>query len=149
MATMSKGNNNSLAVKRSATGLGLFTLKPIPASRRIIEYVGQIIDSEEADRRGGKYLFELDEERAIDGTARSNTARYINHSCRPNAEAFTHGNRIWIWSRRKIKAGEEITIHYGKDYLAEHIDPKGCKCQKCIARPKKAKRVRGKKGGRK
>lgn len=133
---MNKGNC-SLAVKRSATGLGLFTLQPIAADRRIIEYIGPIISAEEADKSGGKYLFELDEKRAIDGKARSNTARYINHSCRPNAKAYTSGKRIWIWSLKKIKAGEEITIDYGKEYLDAHI--KKCKCQKCEALPKKSR----------
>lgn len=127
---MSKGNQK-LAVKRSTTGLGLFALEPIPADKKIIEYIGPIISGAEADRRGGKYLFELDEKRAIDGSARSNTARYINHACRPNAKAYTVGKRIWIWSLRSIKAGEEITIHYGKEYLDEHI--KRCRCRKCEA----------------
>jgi SET domain-containing protein len=131
---MSKGNH-SFAVKRTTTGLGLFTLQPIPADKKIIEYIGPIISAEEADRRGGKYLFELDEKRAIDGSARSNTARYINHSCRPNAKGYTSGRRIWIWSLRAIKAGEEITIDYGKEYLDAHI--KKCRCGKCAAQPGK------------
>lgn len=78
-------------------------------------------------------MFEIDEEYAIDGSARSNIARYINHSCRPNAEAFVTGKRIWIWSRKIIRAGEEITIDYGTDYFDEHIEPKGCRCKKCAA----------------
>lgn len=131
---MNKGNLN-LVVKRSTTGLGLFTLQPIEADKRIIEYIGPIISAEEADRSNGKYLFELDEKRAIDGKSRSNTARYINHCCRPNAKAYTSGRRIWIWSLKKIKAGEEITIDYGKEYLDAHI--KQCKCMKCEQTPKK------------
>ena len=131
---MSKGNH-LFAVKRSATGLGLFALQPIPAHKRIIEYMGPIISAEEADRRGGKYLFELDKKRAIDGSARDNTARYINHACRPNAKAYTAGRRIWIWSLKNIKAGEEITLNYGKEYLDAHI--KRCKCARCEAQPEK------------
>jgi uncharacterized protein len=136
MSAMSKGNR-SLAVRRAATGLGLFALEPIPFDKRIIEYTGQIISAEEADRRSGKYLFELDEKRAVDGSSRSNTARYINHACRPNAKAYTSGNRIWIWSLRAIEAGEEITINYGKEYLDAHIEL--CKCGGCVARPGKKK----------
>ena len=117
-------------IKRTETGLGLFTLQAIPAGKRLIEYVGPIVTSEEVDRRGGKYFFELDENFAIDGSPRSNLARYINHSCRPNAEAFVAGRRIWIWSKRKIKAGEQITINYGKSYFDDHIKPVGCKCEK-------------------
>ena len=126
---------DSFAVRRTATGLGLFTLRDISSGKRIIEYVGTIITTEEADRRGGKYLFELDEKHAIDGSARSNTARYINHSCRPNAEGLTTGRRIWIWALRDIKAGEEITINYGKEYLEAHI--KRCRCEKCMASSRK------------
>lgn len=133
---MDKGNQN-LVVKRTNTGLGLFTLQAIPAGKKIIEYVGPVITTEEADRRGGKYLFELDDDHAIDGSARSNTARYINHSCRPNAKGYTAGRRIWIWSLRTIKPGEEITINYGKDYLDEHIEQ--CKCAKCEEGPRKSK----------
>jgi SET domain-containing protein len=131
---MDKGNRN-FAVKRTATGLGLFTLQPIPRGRRIIEYIGPIVSAEEADDSQGKYFFELDEKRAIDGSARINLARYINHSCRPNAKGYTTGRRIWIWSLRAIKAGEQLTINYGKDYLDTHI--KQCKCESCAARPGK------------
>jgi SET domain-containing protein len=128
---MNKGNRN-FAVKRTATGLGLFALQPIPRGKRIIEYTGRILSAEEADSSRGKYLFELDEKRAIDGSARTNLARYINHSCRPNAKGYTSGRRIWIWSLRAIKAGEQITINYGKDYLDAHI--KQCKCESCATR---------------
>ncbi|HWT01389.1 MAG TPA: SET domain-containing protein [Pyrinomonadaceae bacterium] len=127
---MDKGNQN-LIVRRTNTGLGLFTLREIPRDKKIIEYVGPVITTEEANRKGGKYLFELDDDHAVDGSARSNTARYINHSCRPNAKGYTTGRRIWIWSLRAIKPGEEITIDYGKEYLDEHI--KQCKCAKCGA----------------
>lgn len=130
-------NRDDLKVKRAATGLGLFSLRDIPAGKRIIEYLGPIITSEEVYRRGGKYHFEIDENFSIDGSARTNLARYINHSCRPNAEAFVTGRRIWIWSKKDIRAGEQITIHYGKAYFDEHIKPVGCKCAPCTARAAK------------
>jgi len=125
-------NNSRFAVKRTTTGLGLFAIELIPAGKRLIEYTGSIITAEEANQSRSKYLFEIDGKRAIDGSPRTNTARYLNHSCRPNAKAFVTGKRIWIWSRKPIKAGEEITLDYGKEYLKEHINPKGCKCKKCI-----------------
>ncbi len=124
---------HSFAVKRTTTGLGLSALKLIPAGKRLIEYTGPIITAEEANRSRGKYLFQLDEKRAINGILHSNIARYINHSCRPNAEAISSSSRIWIWSRKAIRAGEEITISYGTDYFNEIIKPKGCRCQKCFS----------------
>ena len=124
--------NQSLAVKRARTGLGLFTLKRIPANRRIVEYVGTLITGEERERARGRYLFEIDENRIIDGSTRSNLARYINHSCEPNSKGYTSGNRIWIWSLRAIEAGEEITLDYCKEYLERFIKPGNCKCEKCV-----------------
>jgi SET domain-containing protein len=119
-------------IKRTATGLGFFTLDPIPNDKRIIEYIGLILIKEEADKKGGKYLMAIDEEYRIDGSPRSNKARYINHSCQPNAKAYKKGLRVWIWSIKSIKAGEEITYDYGKEYFDDFIKPIGCKCSKCI-----------------
>lgn len=129
-----KRGDSHLTVKRTVTGLGLYTLKDIPAGRRIIEYLGPIVTAEEVARRRGKYFFEVSEKLAIDGSPRSNTARYINHSCRPNAEAFVTGRRVWVWSKKSIKAGEQITLDYGEAYFNDYIKPKGCKCEKCRTR---------------
>ncbi len=119
-------------IKRTATGLGFFTLDPIPNDKRIIEYIGLILTKEEADKKGGKYLMTIVKEYRIDGSPRSNKARYINHSCQPNAKAYKNGLRVWIWSIRNIEAGEEITYDYGKEYFNDFIKPIGCKCAKCI-----------------
>jgi SET domain-containing protein len=119
-------------IRRTAHGLGLFTLEPIPKGKRIIEYTGPFVSNEEVERRyTGKYFFEVNSKWSVDGTPRSNTARYINHSCRPNAEAIISGRRVWIWSKRAIKAGEELSYDYGKDYFDIHIKPIGCRCEKC------------------
>lgn len=127
--------NRKFVVKRTAIGLGLFTLEPIRAGERIIEYLGRVITNEEADKQGGKYLFQLDENYYIDGRVRTNLARYLNHSCRPNADVYVSGKRIWIWSKRHIRAGEEITFNYGKAFIKEYLVSLGlkCKCEKCRA----------------
>lgn len=130
---MTRGGSD-LVVKRTATGLGLFTLRDVPPGRRIIEYIGPLVTAEEVARRRGKYFFEINDDYAIDGSPRSNTARYINHSCLPNAEAFVTGKRVWIWSKLEIKSGEEITLDYGEAYFNDYIRPKGCKCVKCLTR---------------
>lgn len=120
------------AVRRSAAGLGLFALESIPAGKRIIEYIGPLISNEEVERRKrGRYFFGVNSKWSIDGSPRANTARYVNHSCRPNAEAIVSGRRVWIWSKRNIKAGEEITYDYGKEYFEDYIRPAGCRCVKC------------------
>jgi len=119
-------------IKRTATGLGMVAVEPIAKGTRIAEYTGPLVSNEEVEKRKtGKYFFGVNSKWSIDGTPRSNIARYINHSCRPNAEAIISGRRVWIWSRRRIKAGEEIAYDYGKEYFEEHIKPIGCKCAKC------------------
>lgn len=123
--------NYSLLVKRSSAGLGLFAGQDIPKNACIIEYVGRVIKGEEEYTSRSKYLFEVHSRMTIDGRARTNTARYINHSCRPNAEPETKNRRVFIFAKRPIKNGEEIVYDYGKEYWKEHIQPHGCRCTKC------------------
>ncbi len=118
-------------VKRSRTGLGLFSARPFKKGERIIEYVGRTISNAEAYTSRSKYLFEVNARRTIDGAARTNIARYINHSCRPNCEPEIEHGRIFIDARKNIRAGEELSYDYGKEYLDEHIRPLGCRCVKC------------------
>ncbi|HET8575122.1 MAG TPA: SET domain-containing protein [Candidatus Paceibacterota bacterium] len=119
-------------VKRSRAGLGLFASKAIAKGTFIVEYVGEIISSQEADRRGGKYLFQLNSRKTVDGKNRSNVARYINHSCRPNAEVEIKRGHILIFAKKKIREGEEIAYDYGKEYFQEYIEPYGCRCEFCL-----------------
>jgi len=129
---MSNGKPRHVIKRTACCGLGFFTLVAIAKDKRIIEYVGPILTSEEMSEKSGRYLMALDDEYFIDGGPRSNAARYINHSCQPNARAFRTGVRVWIWSIRDIKAGEEITYDYGKKYFNDFIKPVGCKCEKCL-----------------
>jgi SET domain-containing protein len=122
--------NLSLKVKRSSAGLGLFAGESIPKGTCIIEYVGRVISKEEEYKSKSKYLFEITKNKTIDGTERTNTARYINHSCKPNCEVEIHAGRVFVSSKRLIKEGEELSYDYGKDYFNEHIKPFGCRCIK-------------------
>ncbi len=122
-----------LKVKRGINGLGLFTTVDIKKGTFIIEYVGKLLTADEADAKGGQYLFEINSRWTIDGTTRKNLARYINHSCRPNCESDTNDRlkRITIAAIKNIKAGTELTYDYGKAFWNDYIKPKGCRCEKC------------------
>jgi SET domain-containing protein len=122
------------AVRRSSAGLGLFATVPLQKGDLVIEYTGEIISDAEAQRRGGKYLFELNDEWTIDGKGRGNLARYINHSCQPNCypELNETETKVFIYAKRKIAPGEELTYNYGTDYFKRVIKPLGCRCRKCI-----------------
>src|SRR3989344_1883733 len=93
-----------LFVKRSRAGLGLFAGENIAKDSCIIEYKGRVISKAEEYTIVSQYLFEINSRKTIDGSVRSNTARYINHSCRPNAEPIIRKNRVFIMARRNIKA---------------------------------------------
>ena len=122
----------SLSVKRSKSGLGVFSNEAIKKGKFILEYSGELIPNEEADRRGGRYLFNINSRWTVDGRKLENLSRYLNHSCRPNCEVKTRGKKILIYSYKNIKAGDELTYDYGKDYFDQYIKPHGCRCEKCL-----------------
>jgi len=132
MRNKKQTGNFKLKVKKSRAGLGLFAEELIPRDSYIIEYVGREISKEEEYTSKSKYLFEVSSKKTIDGQARSNTARYINHSCRPNAKIKIEKGRVFILAKRHIKPGEEINYDYGKEYWRDRIEPKGCLCDKCL-----------------
>jgi hypothetical protein len=107
-----------------------------------VEYTGNLLPSEEAYRKGGRYLFEVNSRWIIDGAGRENISRYINHSCRPNCEPRTRGMRVLIYARRNIDAGEELSYDYGKEYFDDLIKPKGCRCDHCLGQGGRRRRKR-------
>lgn len=136
-ARMKKSELN-LKVKRSATGLGLFAMESIAKGTKIIEYTGEKIGLDEANRRGGMYLFEINPKTFIDGKSRKNTARYINHACgsAANCDIDIKAGRIWINARKNIKPGDELCYDYGKEMFDAYIKPYGCRCAKCSSAQK-------------
>lgn len=119
----------SLKVKRSSAGLGLYTMEDIKKGAKIIEYVGIVYSSR--DDLTTRYIFSVNSKIDIDGSPRYNLARYINHSCAPNAESSIKKGHVWIVATRDIKAGEELSYDYGKEYFDIIIKPAGCRCKKC------------------
>ncbi|KAL3671523.1 hypothetical protein V7S43_003443 [Phytophthora oleae] len=119
-------------------GFGLVASDKIKAGEFIIEYVGEVIDDEECERRLIKYrdngevnfyMMELEKNIVIDAKYRSNDSRFINHSCDPNSVTQKWNvdgmQRIGIFSRRNIAPNEEITIDYNFSHFGEAAD---CKC---------------------
>ncbi len=125
-------------IGRSVTGLGLFATKPIKRGVYVATYRGRRISTEEAGRRearGARYMFELNSRWTIDGSPRWNLARYINHSCRPNAKPVGRKGGIVIVALRRIEPGEEITYDYGREYLDYFVLKTGsCRCAACRKR---------------
>lgn len=128
--TITKSN---FTVKRGTHGLGLFTNVAFKKGDLVTEYTGEKISTDTANERGGQYLFELNDNWVVDGRDRKHQARYINHSCAPNCypeidEAEEH---IFVYAKKNINPGEELTYDYGKEFWNVHIATKGCRCAKC------------------
>ncbi len=125
---------------------GIFARVNISKGTKIIEYIGEKITKKESERRsdmvleesknnkikGAVYIFDLNKKYDIDGYPLYNTARWINHSCKPNCETEIINGHIWIVALRDIKKGEELSYDYGYslDDFEEH--PCKCGCKNCI-----------------
>jgi hypothetical protein len=140
-----KPGDFDLVVRRSRTGLGLYAASEIPKGACVIEYTGVPITAEQEAKSRSKYLFEISARKTIDGAPRWNTARYINHSCRPNCEPNIYKGRVFIHARRRIKPGEELNYDYGKNYFNQYLKDI-CGCAKCKpeapAKPRAARKAK-------
>jgi uncharacterized protein len=125
----------TVRVGRSSAGLGLFAAKPIAKKAYIATYRGKRIPTKDAHRLewrwGAKYMFEINSKWTINGASRRNLGRYINHACRPNAEAILRSGEIVFVALRAIAVEQEITMDYGKEYFDAFIKPLGCRCTAC------------------
>jgi SET domain-containing protein len=130
-----------LRIGRAKAGLGLFALVLIRKGQFIIRYTGRKIRTETVYDLDTRYLFEINERWTIDGASRRNRARYINHSCRPNAEVYIVGHAIKIRAIRNIKPGDEITYNYGRNYFEAFITKSGCRCAACARRRTKLRTI--------
>jgi SET domain-containing protein len=102
---------------------GVFAGEMIPAGKRVIQYTGERISNREVTRRtveqflAGKaeriYLVRLNRDWKIDGSVGGSGAQFINHSCDPNLTMRKIRGRIFLYSLRKIRPGEELTADYG------------------------------------
>ncbi|MCP9625795.1 SET domain-containing protein [Rhodopseudomonas palustris] len=128
-------SNKPYRIGRSKTGLGLFATQPIKKGSKIIRYFGPMLDcnKKKDDAVENKYLFQISKRWTVDGSVRKNVARYINHSCKPNAESdvSVKKRKIIIRAIKNIEPGEEINYDYGTEYFKEYLKPIGCKCDAC------------------
>ena len=154
---------------RSSTiaGSGAFALQPIPAWTRLIEYTGERVSHEVADKRyeddeakGNTHtvLFTVDDRTVIDAGVGGNEARFFNHSCGPNCQSRIIRRRVYLETIRDIERGEELTYDYEipregeDDETARRKWPCHCGAPNCrgtlllplpIARPAQRKTSRG------
>jgi uncharacterized protein len=158
-----------IEVRRSNVhGLGVFAAQRIPKGTRIIEYVGERVSHDEADRRyeekdandSHTFLFIVDSKTVIDAGVDGNDARFFNHSCNPNCESTVEKRRVYIEAIGDIEQGDELTYDYQihrEDDDPDNIDEIfACRCGFAQCRgtmlwptERKPKRAKGKKKAKK
>ena len=107
--------------------VGVFTTTAVRKGSRVVEYAGERITPEEADRRYNHsprtYLYGLEDGKTvIDGEG---LGAYLNHSCDPNCEVDEIKGRVWLFALRNIAPGEELVWDYN---LYDDEDPAPCHC---------------------
>ncbi|KAJ2747989.1 hypothetical protein GGI20_000076 [Coemansia sp. BCRC 34301] len=97
----------------------------------ICRYTGELLTSQDAEKRGGNaltYLFDLDKEMprncepafTIDARLYGNVSHFFNHSCAPNLAIWAvyinhldpRLHELAFFAIRDIEAGEELTFDY-------------------------------------
>lgn len=140
------GRTVKLDIKRfpGEKGWGVVARENIEKGKFICEYVGEVISSQEAQKRAlnyksheSCYFFDLDYncdednpcEFTIDASKYGNISHFINHSCSANIRCFPafinnvdpRMHLVAFFAERDIKAGEEICFDYTglNDYVLQ------------------------------
>jgi uncharacterized protein len=101
-------------------GRGVFAVQPIKKGARIIEYLGDRVSHDAADKRyedhdesdNHTFLFIVDKHTVIDAGVGGNDARFINHQCEGNCESVIENRRVFIDATRNIEPGQELGYDY-------------------------------------
>ncbi|XP_003743600.1 histone-lysine N-methyltransferase NSD2 [Galendromus occidentalis] len=126
-------------------GWGLQAVEDLKKDDFVIEYIGEIIDSKECDRRLSQlhaigdpnvYFLEADANYIIDAGPAGNEARFINHSCNPNlrTEKWTVNDKLCVglFAKRNIAAGEELTFNYNMQCRDVNENICLCNASNCV-----------------
>lgn len=120
-------------------GWGLKATKDIENGDFVVEYIGEVLSMEMVRERlkaseernvSNFYFLTLGKDLIIDASAKSNYARFVNHSCDPNCQTqkwkVNGETRIGIFAIKDISAGTELTFDYMLDSLGN--EKKKCLC---------------------
>ncbi|KAI5076200.1 hypothetical protein GOP47_0008265 [Adiantum capillus-veneris] len=148
---LQKGVQVKLEVyKTRHKGWAVRTAQRIARGTFVCEYIGEVLDDCEANKRGERYdkegcsyLYDIDahidigrrgrpKPFVIDATKYGNVARFINHSCCPNLVNYQvlvesmdcQLAHIGLYATRDINIGEELAY----DYRYKLLPGKGCPC---------------------
>ncbi|XWS45352.1 hypothetical protein CRYUN_Cryun15aG0129500 [Craigia yunnanensis] len=148
--------------KTENKGWGVRAGEPILSGTFVCEYIGEILDEQEAnnrltryDRDGCDYMYNVDSHindmsrliegqvrYVIDATKYGNVSRFINHSCSPNLvnhqvlvdSMDCHRAHIGLYASQDIAMGEELTFDNRYELLPGQGYPCQCGASACRGR---------------
>jgi hypothetical protein len=124
--------DHGLTVRRSRTGRGLFSSRPIKKREHASSKIPGGSSPKPSATRAGVNTFAINDREFMDGWVKGNIARFINHSCRSNCGVEIPCGRIYILAAQPIRANEELTFDYGDEYFEDRVRPHGCKWVACF-----------------
>ncbi|CAM9600042.1 unnamed protein product [Chrysoparadoxa australica] len=114
-------------VKQDGMGWGIQVQEDAACGELICEYLGEVIDEEEMERRlkaqkernpndNEHYIMELESGLFIDAKMKGSLSRFINHSCAPNCTVAKWNvagmARLGIFANRAIPKGSWLSYDY-------------------------------------
>lgn len=112
---------------------GVFALEDIPLGREVIEYAGRKLSLDQAALMKpphDEYVVWLSPREMINGSVGGNGAQFINHSCNPNLTWQRRKGRLLFYSRKPIRAGQELTMYFNHPIKARLV-PCVCGARNC------------------
>ena len=123
-------------------GWGLKSEIEIKQGEFVIEYVGEVIDNNEFQRRlkskqeagdEAYYFLALDTNRIIDAGPSGNLSRFMNHSCQSNCRtekwSVLGDTRVGIFATSDIPPDTELTFNYMLECAADKVNNNEAKRQ--------------------
>jgi SET domain-containing protein len=118
-----------VVVGSTRNGFGLFAARSYRPSETIMPIAGRVVDYRVLWKRGGRFMADCiryGPETYLDPG--HGPARFVNHSCQPNAGITKIANRLFLFAATSIPARAEILFDYSTTIGDDDIWTMRCNC---------------------
>ncbi len=120
---------NSLIIKTSKNGKGIFSGRMFRKGEPIFEVKGKIFHYTDVLKIGGKFCdntFRFDGETFL--SPDGHIGDFLNHSCDPNSKVVKRDNKLFVVSIKDIVRDREVVIDYSTILADDDIWEMDCNC---------------------
>ena len=131
----SRASSKHVSVAPARNGLGLFATRAFKPEHTILKIAGRVVHHRVLWKRRGSFAancFRYGPETYLDPG--DHPARYLNHSCEPNAAIQKINNQIVLVAATPIDAGEELVFDYSTTIGDDDIWTMRCNCGESACR---------------